>query len=260
MSDKTQKPSVIRTGSIIIKDGAIVVRDPNDPILHGLPAGEKVVLTLLVLDRSGSMASHGDAPLVALNELIQNLRTAEGAERTFAGIITFAGDVRWDVQPMPATELEDRTSYTANGSTALFQAVNEALAKGLAFRKFFQENAKREVDVAIAVISDGGDTDGPVDMQPKVLKLAEEARKQNFKLQVVGIGIDALRLSQLVGFTPGLAVTVEPTRQGVTIATQTVSRTFSRTMVGFGNQPPAPAANQPPPSSRTGTGPTSRSR
>jgi|GEM_PF-1718494 len=240
MSDKSQPNSVLQTGSIIIEnDGAIVVRAPDDASLYGATAGEKSVLTLLVLDRSGSMSSHGDQPLVALNELIQNLRVADGAERTFAGIITFAGDVRMDVQPTPATQIEDRTSYVANGSTALYQAVHKALNMGLEFKKFFLDKAKREVDVAIAVISDGGDTDGPPEKQSEVLKLAEEARKQDFKLQVVGLGIDALRLSQQLGFTPGLAVTVEPTREGVSRATRTVTQMFSRTMImGFGEESP----------------------
>ena len=256
MSDESRK-SVLQTSAVIISnDGAIVVRDPNDPILFGMPVGEKAVLTLLVLDRSGSMATHGDQPLIALNELIQNLRTTEGADRTFAGIITFAGDVRWDVQPMPATELEDRTSYVANGSTALYQAVHEALTKGLAFKKFFMDKAKREVDVVIAVITDGEDMAGPVELIPEVRKLSEEARKQGCKLLPIGIGIDAMNLSRMLGFTPGLAVTVEPTREGVSRATRTASVLFSQTMImGFSKD--EPPEKKPVKTSRTDSQPIS---
>jgi len=257
MSDKT-KDSVLQTGAVIIdNDGAMVVREPDFAVMYGVPTGIKPVLAMLVLDRSGSMNTYGNQPLIALNELIQNLRVAEGAERTWAGIITFAGDVREDAKPVPATELEDRTSYVANGSTALFKAVITALNKCFEFKKFAKNRDGLEAEVVVAVISDGGETDN-YELQPEVIKLSEEARKQGFKLQVVGIGINAMQLSQQLGFTPGLAVTVEPTRQGVSRATRSVTQTFSQTMMGFGGRRER-AASSPPPS-RTGTGPISSSR
>ncbi len=196
-----------------------------------LPSSNGMAMCLLLLDRSGSMDQHGDTPRLAVNELIETLRIAPGAEQTLFALITFAGDVTLDTPPVRADQAQLLMSYTAQGNTALYQAAYNALMIGLEFRGFAQTRFSADARIAISLISDGADT-ASRNKVGEVRKLSETARGYGFALQAIGLGIDAQKLALDLGFEPGLAHDAPATSDGLRGSMDSSIGTFIGTMTG----------------------------
>jgi len=191
--------------------------------------GANTTLALLLLDRSGSMDEYGQTPRLAANECIQTIQRVPGAENAKLAIFTFASDVSLDIKPQPVRSVQLLKSYQADGSTKLYEAVFIALFLALEHYAI-QEKEGRKTEVVISVITDGQDTASSPEYRLRMLQLVGQARKLNFKLQVIGIGVDSKQLAEDLGFQSKLAKTVAPTEQGVREAIRETSVIFSNTI------------------------------
>ncbi len=188
--------------------------------------GQTGKLIMLILDRSGSMGRFGEAPLQAVNECIMTIKNLPGANTTLAGVWTFADMVTESIPWQPLPEIPMLNEYQAQGNTALYDAVGDALHMGLEFQEFAQKKYQIRIEVGISVISDGLDVCSRTSRN-RVCTFAQHARKAKFKLQSIGIGIDHRELANLLGFETGHSYTVDPTPDGVHRATRHTTQLFS---------------------------------
>lgn len=212
--DDTQHSLMLTRSCLHSRQGILIKKDSG------------TALTILLLDRSGSMHEFGQVPRKAANECIQTVQKAPGAENTAFALFTFGNEVSLDIQPQPIKSVGQLTGYTADGGTKLYEAVYVALYAALEFHGVADSQGKR-VEVAISVISDGQDTASDPKYLEQMRELSHQARQRGFKLQVIGIGVDSTRLAQDLGFEEGLAHTLDPTDEGVRQAAEESSVLFS---------------------------------
>ncbi len=196
-----------------------------------VPSDHGIAMCLLLLDRSGSMAPHGDTPRLCANELIETLRRAPGAQQTVFALLTFGDTVTVDGAPARADRAAPLSRYVADGSTALYQASHDALTLGIAFRDFAQKRFGTPARVAISIISDGADTVSG-QMAAEARRLAAIGRGHDFVLQAIGLGIDATALALDLGYAPGLAHSVPRSKAGMRDSARRTGVSFSHTMMG----------------------------
>ncbi|MFA5185304.1 MAG: vWA domain-containing protein [Patescibacteria group bacterium] len=219
MARNSSEDSVLFARSALHQQQTVILR-PNQP----------TNLAILLLDRSGSMAEHGQTPLKATNELLQTLQTIEGRETVVAAVFTFGDEVSLDVRPQPVMGITPLKHYRANGGTKLYEAVYGALFVGLEFQATAAQKGSR-VTVAVSVISDGQDTASGGKFHAMLLELARQAKGNGFNLQVVGIGVDSRRLARDLGFDEACAQTVQATEEGVEEATTIASTHFENSVL-----------------------------
>jgi uncharacterized protein YegL len=183
-------------------------------------------LVILLVDRSGSMRQFGMSPMVAVNECITTIKETFAADNAFASVRTFADDVTDDIPIQPLNSMPLLHEYKANGNTALYDAVGDALHMGLEFKNYAETQFSSRVQVAISVITDGLDTCSK-SSRNRVMTFSAHAREAKFILQAIGLGVDHRELAELLGFTTNYSHTVEPTASGVRTATKFSTQIFS---------------------------------
>lgn len=111
---------------------------------------------ILLLDRSGSMAGEKISTLnVAVNQMIESFKSAgQGEAEINLAVISFGGDVSYDIPLQPVAELSD-CRLQANGGTPMGAALS--MAKDLLEDK--ERIPSKCYRPAVVLVSDGAPTD-----------------------------------------------------------------------------------------------------
>ncbi len=181
---------------------------------------------MLILDLSGSMQKHGDAPPKAVDKAVEALRKDESDHCYYVGIVGFADQMHVLQRIAPVSKITPLQGYNPKGDTALFSTVSDVLTFLLGQAVMAGERIAPDLFVAVAVFSDGDDNLSP-GSQPLLHETAKAVRSRGWTLQSFGIGIDSQRLAQLLGFDPDIAITVRGSAAGIDDA----STTFTNTMI-----------------------------
>lgn len=197
---------------------------------------------IMILDASGSMKEHGDAPPKAVDKAVDTLRS-DTSRTYFLGIVSFANRMQVLQRITSVDKITPLENYIAEGNTLLFGTVLDVLTFLLGQVVKAGERIAPDLSVAVAVISDGHDNLSP-QAQPLLHETASAVRARGWSLQAFGIGIDSKRLAQLLGFDPDLALTVAASAEGLDTATTTFVN--SLTSLGFRREDLHPQ-NPPPP-------------
>ena len=181
----------------ITKEDLLVFEDGAEQRAETFHEATSPVSMVLVLDSSGSMKRASDQVVAAAAAFVEALRPEDSM-----GMLTFADkvDVAHAITTNRANSLETLAAYKAEGGTALYDALCDAMLmlKGLKGRR------------AVVVLTDGRDEDNPgtgpgsIRVWEDVLRLMQD---QDVTIFPVGLGprIDADRLSLLATFTGGAA-------------------------------------------------------
>jgi Mg-chelatase subunit ChlD len=150
------------------------MKDSTSPTKH--------TLVILVLDKSGSMNSDRDAVISGFNEQVQTLKQhAADAGQTAVSLITFSDPASIETiyahhEASAVVELTDAT-YRPNGSTALFDAINQGIDLAQTHPHYQDE------DTAVLVLAF---TDGQENASAKVTGAQLKARIQELEAMVAG--------------------------------------------------------------------------
>jgi uncharacterized protein YegL len=145
------------------------MKDSTSPTKH--------TLVILVLDKSGSMNSDRDAVISGFNEQVQTLKQhAADAGQTAVSLITFSDPASIETiyahhEASAVVELTDAT-YRPNGSTALFDAINQGIDLAQTHPHYQDE------DTAVLVLAF---TDGQENASAKVTGAQLKARIQELE-------------------------------------------------------------------------------
>ncbi len=165
-------------------------------------AYKKLAVSIILLDESASMEEFGEAPLKAANKFLGRLKSREWADQTLITIITFNDSARVIVPPTLAPDLKPISEYLPRFCTRLYGTVSAILLalmqqveelKGLGF----------EVSVTLSVITDGFDqpfTPDPEDVQDELKTRASLVRASGWKLNLIGVGVEASEIALAMGF------------------------------------------------------------
>ena len=179
----------------ITREDLSVFEDGVEQKIETFQEATSPVSMVLVLDSSGSMRRASEQVVAAAAAFVEALRPEDSL-----GMLTFADkvDVAHAITTNRANSLETLSTYKAEGGTALYDALCDALLmlKGLKGRR------------AIVILTDGRDEDNPgtgpgsVRTWDSVLRLMQD---QDVTMFPVGLGprIDLERLKLLATFSGG---------------------------------------------------------
>lgn len=165
-------------------------------------ADKRASISLLILDRSGSMSVHCQpacVPKDAVNAHLRRLKDRHDGHAYFAALLSFADDYKLEIPLGPVgPELQN---YSPDGYTLLFSTVYHGMRDLLEqFRGLSPEQQKR-VKVTVGVLSDGQDNKSDKSKYPQSLRtLAYEVTALGWETLTFGIGINGQRLAQEMGF------------------------------------------------------------
>ncbi len=203
-------------------------------------------LSILIVDRSGSMSRFGQTPLDCLNAHLQSLQNPPDKREQYCTIIYFADEA---IVELPLTKVESNLQierYEADGNTLLWETVYQTMKL---FRQLHQNMPGGDLlQVVVGVFSDGDDTRSDRQRQPQKLKrMAKKVTDFGWHLFSYGIGIDGQKLAEEMGFPSDAdhAKTVEASLAGI----EEVTRHFSLSTTTIGV--PADFFKAPPPGTTT---------
>lgn len=172
-----------------------------------LGATEATIVTF-VADGSGSMYEVADAVRESLKESVEAMEESKSAAALTLSLIVFRDNVEVVFANKPVGNVIDTDiRYHADGTTALYDAVMDALTGALAYEESLLQ-AGLSTKVIVVVFSDGADNASRTATAAKVKAVVGEVYgRENWILAFVGFqtyetdrGIDYKNIAQGMGF------------------------------------------------------------
>jgi len=168
---------------------------------------------IIVLDRSGSMSSIGQATVDGFNEFLLEQKGAKG--KAFVTLVQFDDRYQVDYKNVPVKNVEDliyRETFLPRGMTALHDAIGKTI---------LDVDTKR--DVVFVIITDGHENASKEFNNEKVLELINGKTTEGWNFIYLGANQDAIKAGQNIGIKAGNSLTYGATLKGTTQAFQSMS-------------------------------------
>jgi uncharacterized protein YegL len=151
--------------------------------------------TLVVLDRSGSMAPRTAATIDGFNEFISGLRRdAEGD--VLVTLVQFDHDVMTSYAETPLADVRDldTDTYVIGGSTALYDAVGEGI-------KVIENRIRKDDKVNVTIMTDGQENASSEHTRESINALMDIKRDAGWEFNFLGAGQAAWRGAGALGIS-----------------------------------------------------------
>lgn len=149
--------------------------------------------TLVIQDRSGSMASRSPATISGYNEFIEGLQAnAEG--EVLVTLIQFDTEVNtvYAEKPLPEVPKLDSKTYTIGGATAL----RDAVGKGI---NIVEKRVRKGDRVNVTIMTDGQENSSREYTHEQILAHMDAKRKANWEFNFLGAGKESWATGQSLG-------------------------------------------------------------
>jgi len=179
---------------------------------------QNTTLSVMILDRSGSMAKFGKAPIQAVNSHLAGIKDAPPGSQQFCSVVSFADHMRVEIPLGHALQIRPMERFNAGGNTLLWETVDAVLGNLLSFIGKLDPQLQKRLKVTVGVISDGEDNRSSKRYYPERLReTSANAQAMGWELLVFGIGVDAESLARDMGFPTDKASahTFEATEEGL---------------------------------------------
>jgi uncharacterized protein YegL len=209
----------------------------------------------LVLDRSGSMASHWERTLDACNEYLNALKT-NGADTTVTVTVFDSQSIDCLRDQVSAADCKPITSaeVTPRGSTPLLDAV------GTAIDKLDTRTKRGDEGVALVVMTDGQENCSREHKRADIkAKLADRQSKDNWLVVFLGEGVDAWGEGGKLGTVAGSTIqysgaNVHSAMRSASAATMCFMETGSNASYSFSDEERANALGKDTPQRKRESG------
>ncbi|MCX6745370.1 MAG: VWA domain-containing protein [Candidatus Parcubacteria bacterium] len=191
----------------------------------GLVFSGESTLSIMIMDKSGSMKKFGKAPLKAINDHIKSLKAANDGRKHYCGIISFNDKAQVEKEVMDVSRMVPLFSYHPGNGTLLWETVDKTLRDLITLWLPYQSE---KLKIVVGVISDGEDNHSDRHLYPKSLQTAARwAINHGWELLTFGIGINGRRLAAEMGFPMDSqhAFTMEANEQGLKDTSVTMTQT-----------------------------------
>lgn len=153
---------------------------------------------VVVLDRSGSMASIADATVEGFNTFLSEQQNAEG--EAFITLVQFDDRYEMNYKSIPvkdAQPLINRETFVPRGSTALYDAIGKTL-----------NELNTDRDVVFVIITDGYENASREFRGDAIKKMIETVEKdKGWKFIYMGANQDAVKTGSMFGMKAANSVT-----------------------------------------------------
>lgn len=155
------------------------------------------IYNLIILDESGSMSSIYEQALDGANESIKTIRSAQQSandQRQFLTFVTFSSGQKncvrtlFDAQPITSVSELERSDYTPNGCTPLYDAMGVSLTE-------LEKKVKDGDHVLVTVITDGMENSSVLYTREMVKKIVDRTRAKGWTYVYIGANQDAVEVA-----------------------------------------------------------------
>ena len=144
---------------------------------------------VVILDRSGSMASIGKATVEGFNKFLDEQKNSEG--EAFITLVQFDDRYEMDYQGLPvkdATPLILGENFIPRGGTALFDAIGKTI-----------EDLNTDRDVVFVIITDGEENSSKTYKREAIMKMIETQTEAGWKFLFLAANQDAIKAGGSIG-------------------------------------------------------------
>ena len=177
---------------------------------------------MLIVDRSGSMSSIRDDMVGGLTTLVEEQKKQPGL--LTISMVSFDNQV--ELQHQMATPDAVSIQLEPRGGTALFDAMGFGLNTMQADIDALPDHAKPDT-VQVVVVTDGHENASGEYTGKTVKRLVEEKTKENWDIVFLGANQDAVMKAAELGIMRDRSMTYGANRDGVSNATESMSRYMS---------------------------------
>ncbi|HLD81887.1 MAG TPA: vWA domain-containing protein [Patescibacteria group bacterium] len=186
-------------------------------------AKQEVTLSVLIIDRSGSMHDYQDSMKEAVNSHIQDLSRNMDGREYYCAVISFADEMRVDLPFFYVRTVPKFEVYHPDGLTLQYETVEKVISGILENFEKLSSTERNRFKIFFGVFTDGEDNQSDKNLYPEKLQsVSRRARELSCELLTFGFGVDAPYIAELMGFPTDEdhAVTVEKSTSGITQATR----------------------------------------
>jgi hypothetical protein len=144
---------------------------------------------VIVLDRSGSMSSIGNATVEGFNKFLDEQKNSEG--EAFVTLVQFDDRYEMVYQGLPvkdSTPLILGENFIPRGSTALFDAIGKTI-----------EELNTDRDVVFVIITDGEENSSKTYKREAIMKMIETQTEAGWKFLFLAANQDAIKAGGSIG-------------------------------------------------------------
>jgi hypothetical protein len=199
--------------------------------------GDEVTLFVEILDRTGSMSPWRQAVIDSFNEQLTALGNSKAADSILMSSWLFneKSTLRHGYLPLANVPTLDLSSYDPDGSTALYDAVLDALTGVVAYGQSLRDAGIRTKIVVVAV-TDGEDNASRRATPAKVKTVVEDLLRQEiYTFAFVAFGMSGKQVADSMGFPAQNVLDANADPSSIRKALGTVSKSViraSQTVIG----------------------------
>lgn len=183
----------------------------------------------MILDSSGSMFSIKDEARAHFNEQVQELRQKSEEHDVKVTLTTFNGnvDIKRFNKPIGSVEELSDAEYQPSGSTALYDAIGETVAK---IRHTAKDLEKDHVSVLVLIITDGYENSSREYSQGTIKNQIAALEENGWTFTFMGANVDPLQIQQDFGISAGNYMSFTSNKIGTEVANATRSAALDNFM------------------------------
>jgi len=174
----------------------------------------KVTEIVIIIDKSGSMASFSEDTIQGVNSLITKQKTEEGyANLSMVFFNNAVSTFRWR-EPIRDIEPITNNEYHPSGSTSLLDAVGSTI-KEMVSSLHFESSFKRSDSIVFFILSDGYENSSQLYTYTQVRQMITQQRKKNWKFVFMGADIDIMKVGDELGIAQENRFEFEKSSSGI---------------------------------------------
>ncbi len=172
---------------------------------------------IFVIDQSGSMSGLEDDTIGGFNSMLEKQRNEEGVCHISTVFFSNDSDVIHNRRNISAVEPLTRKDYTPGGSTALLDALGDAINHTIKVQKMLADDERAD-NVVFVIITDGEENSSHRFSSRKIKQMiSHEQEKYGWEFIFLGANIDAVKTAGHYGIKANRASNFVCDQMGVGI-------------------------------------------
>ena len=160
---------------------------------------------VFILDRSGSMHGLEDDTIGGFNSFIEKQKDVDGECLVSTVLFNSQSKVIHDRIPLREIETMTRKDYVPSGSTALIDAMGDAIHHIRNVHKYIRKEDVPQHTIFV-IITDGQENDSHRYSSDEVKRMVSQQKEKDWEFLFLGANIDAVETAKHYGITEDRAV------------------------------------------------------
>ena len=169
---------------------------------------------VFILDRSGSMRSLTADTIGGFNSMLEKQKEGEGECLVSTVLFNSCSEVLHDRVPIEKVKEMTEKEYVASGSTALIDAMGDAIKHIKDVHKYIREEDVPEHTIFI-ITTDGYENSSHKYSSDEVKKMVEAQKEKGWEFIFLGANIDAVETARAYGISEDRSVSFINDRKGI---------------------------------------------